>query len=377
MVRQRKAFSHARYMAGRQHGYEEGVREGQHFGRAAVIKQLIEQQTTPRVWNKKVLFVTTGKHYPYSPLDQAITQALQKMTIQLEVAPPTGDILPVVDQMRPDLVLILEGMEFPPHTVKQIRDRGIPAAIWLTDDPYYTDITGKLTRYYNHVFTPELSCLDFYRNLGCPSVHYLPLGVNSSVFMPKQVEGRQRWQASFIGSGYWNRIAFFNKVLPRLASRNLLISGWWWDRLKRFKSYRRWIRLGAWMGPEETARFYSASQIVINLHRSPDDESYNLNSRKIAALSVNPRTFEIAACAAFQLSDERADLANLYIPGEEMVTYSSPEDFLAKVDHYLSHPEERSRIALRAMQRTLRDHTYEARLHKMFEIVFAGEGPQA
>lgn len=120
---------------------------------------------------------------------------------------------------------------------------------------------------------------------------------------------------------------------------------------------------------------YCASQIVINLHRSPDDESYNLNSRKIPALSVNPRTFEIAACGAFQLSDERADLSSLYAPGEEMITYSSPEDFLAKVEYYLRNPEQRSEIALRAMQRTLRDHTYEARLQKMFEIVFPGEAP--
>ncbi|WP_010271051.1 CgeB family protein [Paenibacillus senegalensis] len=370
MAHQRKANSYASYLTGKQLGYGEGVRDGHHFGKAAVMKQLIEQQQVPHVWNKRVLFVTTGKHYPYSPLDQAITQALQKMTVQLQVAPPTADILPLVNQMMPDLVLVLEGMGFPLSMVHQIREKGIQTAIWLTDDPYYTDITGRLARYYTHVFTLELSCLDFYRQLGCPSVHYLPLGVNPSVFMPKPVDGRQRWEASFIGSGYWNRIHFFNKVLPQLSKRKLVISGWWWDRLKRYKRYRSRIRLGTWMGPEQTASFYSGSQIVINLHRSPDDESYNLNGRKIPALSVNPRTFEIAACAAFQLSDERADLASLYVPGEEMVTYSSPEDFLAKVDHYLRHPEERSRIALRAMQRTLRDHTYEARLQRMFEIVF-------
>lgn len=375
MTRQKKIASSSRYWVGRQWGYGDGQRDGYHYGKALAIKQQLEREHVRLVWNKRVLFVTTGKGYPYSPLDQAVADALRAITLHCEAVSPKAALQPILDRMKPDLVIVLEGMEFPLEALNQIRERGIRTAIWLTDDPYYTDITGKLAPYYEHVFTLELSCLDFYRQMGCRQVQYLPLGVNPSAFFPRPVTGARRLDASFIGTGYWNRIAFFNRIFPSLLPRKVLISGWWWDRLKRYRRYRGRIQLGKWMGPEETSEYYCASQIVINLHRAHDDESYNSNSRKIPALSVNPRTFEIAACGAFQLSDERADLMNLFTPGEEMITYSSPEDFLAKLHYYLSHPEERSGIAIRAMQRTLREHTYEARLQKLLSAVFEGEHP--
>ncbi|SHE12425.1 Uncharacterized protein conserved in bacteria [Chlamydia abortus] len=359
-----------RYTAGRMIGYQQGLIEGRHYGRALAVKQQFAAMHQPRLWNKRVLFVTSGKGFPYSPLDEAVAAALRKMTAYCETALPNDPILGIIDRVQPDLVLVLEGMVLPPDLMNTIHSRGIRTALWLTDDPYYTDITGRIAPYYEFVFTLEKSCLPFYQQMGCSRVHYLPLGANPDVFLPRPVHPFRRREISFIGTGYWNRIAFFNQVLPLLHHRNFLLSGWWWHRLRRFRTYRRKIQLGRWMGPQETSEVYCASQIVINLHRAFDDESYNSNSRKIPAVSLNPRTFEIAACGAFQLTDERSDLASFYVPGDEIITYSSPSDFVEKVNYYLSRPEERRDIALRALKRTLHEHTYEQRLNQLFTIIF-------
>jgi spore maturation protein CgeB len=148
------------------------------------------------------------------------------------------------------------------------------------------------------------------------------------------------------------------------------INGIWWDRLPEFSQYPNQIEIGKWMGPEETSEAYSGSKIVLNLHRSPFDESVNQNGLGIVGVSPNPRTFEIAACGTLQLVDARDDLAQFYTPGKEIETFSSPEELMDKVNFYLTHENERREIALRALERTYNEHTYAHRLDEMLRTIF-------
>jgi spore maturation protein CgeB len=75
-----------------------------------------------------------------------------------------------------------------------------------------------------------------------------------------------------------------------------------------------------------------------------------------------------------QLTDVRDDLVNFYTPDYEIVTYTSPEDLVEKMEYYLIHEEERKQIALRGLYRTMRDHTYANRLSSMLAIVFGQQG---
>ncbi|MGM0882785.1 MAG: glycosyltransferase family protein [Bacillota bacterium] len=61
--------------------------------------------------------------------------------------------------------------------------------------------------------------------------------------------------------------------------------------------------------------------------------------------------FEIAACGTLQLTDIRADLDRFYTPGEEIVTYASPQEMIEKNEYYLHHEHERQTIALRCTVR--------------------------
>ncbi len=351
-------------------GFRLGFDYGYSWGRSnSVLIQAPPQVTN--VWDIRVLFVMSGKGVPYSPIDQAVYEALQANARECIAVSPFGPILELVDQMRPELVLVLEGMELPVQVVDALRMRGVRTAVWFTDDPYYVDVTEKIAVHYDDVFTLELNCVPFYQSIGCSRVHYLPLGANPGVFRPQPVETTYRRDVSFIGSAYWNRVSFVSKILPALESCNSMISGWWWERLPAFTRLGPKIQSGVWLTPEETAKFYFGSRIVLNVHRAYDDESYNCNVRKIPALSVNPRTFEIAASGAFQMTDERSDLLNYYKPGEEVVTFASPEDCMEKIRHYLNHEDERREIALRGLRRTLADHTYHKRIQLLLSSVFA------
>lgn len=357
--------------ARRQEGYQYGYSQGYRWGRSnAIVVQSPPQVTN--MWNMLVLFVTSGKGVPYSPIDQAVYEAIRANVRECAVTQPDGPVLELADRLKPDLVLVLEGMELPVAVVDAVRERGIRTAVWFTDDPYYVDVTESIAPHYDDVFTLELNCISFYQSVGCQRVHYLPLGADHAVFRPQPVLAPYHKDISFIGSAYWNRVGFISQISPVLESTNSMISGWWWERLPQFKRLASRIQSGVWLTPEETAKYYYGSRIVLNVHRSHDDEFYNCNVRKIQAFSVNPRTFEIAASGAFQMTDERSDLLNFYIPGEEIVTYHSPEDCVDKIRYYLEHEDERREIALRGLQRTLLEHTYHKRIHALLSAVFSG-----
>jgi tetratricopeptide (TPR) repeat protein len=76
---------------------------------------------------------------------------------------------------------------------------------------------------------------------------------------------------------------------------------------------------------------------------------------------VKLRTLEITSCACFQLCETAADLADYYLDGEEIVTYKSWEHLADLIRHYLTHDEERKRIARAGFDRTLREHVWTAR----------------
>lgn len=353
---------------GRADGLVAGFDEGYLRGRANVIVNR-ERPAFP-VRQKRVLYVGSGKGFPYSPIDEAITTTLRGLTSELIVATPSDSIPQLAALHTPDLLLALDGLELPTDYIDAVRAMGIPTAIWFTDDPYYTDMTVAISPHYDYVFTLERNCLEPYRAAGSPNVHYLPFAAYTDHYRPTLIQSPIRRNLGFIGSAYWNRVHFLRPVMPALAEQGLMINGIWWDRLPEFSQYSDRIELGKWMGPVETAEVYSGTKIVLNLHRSPFEEDVNHNGAGILAASPNPRTFEISACATLQLVDARDDLASFYTPGVEIETFSTADELVDKVRFYLTHEKERREIALRALDRTLRDHTYANRLNDMLTVIF-------
>ncbi|PLT45150.1 Spore maturation protein [Paenibacillus pasadenensis] len=358
----------AEVQRGREAGFAAGMEHGLWYGKCEA--GLSRLQYAPPVFPIHVLFVATAKGYPYSPLDSAIADTLRSMTARVSITDTQQPVVQLAKELRPDAVIVLDGLQYPTEQVDAIRVLGIRTAVWFTDDPYYSDITRKLAPHYDFVFTLESNTVEFYRQLGCPNVTYLPLGVNPAEFRPRNPDLSLRREISFVGSAYHKRVDFFNQITPYLATRDIAISGLWWERLRDFRLLQSKIRAGHWMDPMETAATYNGAKIVINMHRAHDDETFNSNSAQLTAISPNPRTFEISACGTLQLTDVRDDLARFYEPGVEIATYASPQELVEKIDYYLNHEEERQAIAFRGMCRTMKEHTYAHRLTTMLSVMF-------
>lgn len=60
---------------------------------------------------------------------------------------------------------------------------------------------------------------------------------------------------------------------------------------------------------------------------------------------TNARTFEVTLCGAMLLEEESIETAKMFTPYVEYVPYTSKKDLLEKCRYYLSHEDERARIA--------------------------------
>jgi spore maturation protein CgeB len=173
-----------------------------------------------------------------------------------------------------------------------------------------------------------------------------------------------------MGTAWNNRIALFDQLAPYLSNKNTLIVGPDWNRMQNYHLLSSKIRLEV-LSPEDSALLINKSKIVINNHRPFNDTTvFSHNSRNFPAVSINPRTFEISACGAFQLTDVRQELNRDYEMGKDIETYTSPTELIEKIEYYLSHDAERSAIARSGHSKTLKNHTYQKRLLTLLKVVF-------
>ncbi|MBQ9936650.1 MAG: glycosyltransferase [Lachnospiraceae bacterium] len=80
------------------------------------------------------------------------------------------------------------------------------------------------------------------------------------------------------------------------------------------------------------------------------------------------RVFDIMGAGGFLISNYQPELAELFIPGEDIVLYDSIPDLLAKIEYYLEHEDERIQIARNGYEKVKELHSYDVRLTEILEL---------
>lgn len=83
----------------------------------------------------------------------------------------------------------------------------------------------------------------------------------------------------------------------------------------------------------------------------------------------NMTLFEATGCGSLLITDAKKNLADLFVPNKEIVTFSSPEELVKKIRYYMSHDSETKAISLAGQKRTLKDHSYIARMKQLETII--------
>lgn len=108
----------------------------------------------------------------------------------------------------------------------------------------------------------------------------------------------------------------------------------------------------------EYYRLLARAKITLNVH--PD---------LAADYAGNMRLFEATGMGTCLVTEWKKNLADLFEPDLEVVTYRSAEECIEKVQYLLDHDEERQAIAAAGQKRALRDHTLSTRVRQLDELI--------
>ena len=64
-------------------------------------------------------------------------------------------------------------------------------------------------------------------------------------------------------------------------------------------------------------------------------------------------------------------MSEFFVSGKEIVTFSSTEDAVEKIDYLLRHPNERRTIAKAGQERTIKEHTIMNKCVRIDQVVQA------
>lgn len=260
-----------------------------------------------------------------------------------------------VKDFKTDVLFIhLIDTSYLPFIINKIKQRGTRVMVWLGVHPSQTSPgIHKLLKSSDITLIYDPSYIDYYQNqLKINNIQIIPLGCDigyyESVSPNKQFKENNGVDVCFVGIFDEHR----ERYLRGLSEFNLGI--WSWN-IGNYETLLQKFYKGVIYG-ENLIRLLKSSKIVVNIHRDFEISGGNY------------RLFEIPACGAFQIVDEKKDIGKYFEIGKEIVTFKDENDLGLKVKYYLEHPEERQRIANAGYERVKKDHTLVDRMEKIIKI---------
>ena len=274
-------------------------------------------------------------------------------------------VLESVIEKKTDILICMAQSPITVRVLNECRARGIITVLWFVEDYLRFTYWKEMAQYFDFVFTIQKGdCIDSIKKAGAGEVHYLPPACDPIIHSPRQLteQEKEEWGSpiSFVGAGYHNR----QQMFASFAEMPFKLWGTEWPTCKPFD--RMLQKEGKRLSPEEYTKIFCGTDININLHSSTERDGVDPYGD-----FVNPRTFELASCEAFQLVDERSLLAECFEPGKEVITFNSATDLKEKIAYYQERPDERKKIARAARDRVLREHTYAHRMRDMLSIIYS------
>lgn len=259
------------------------------------------------------------------------------------------------------IIELYDGVRHPWATwrMKRILRRGNVPLIGLDRDaPWHKGVRARKLWLFD-----RLGLLDIYATHAlqsarpfAPNVIYLPnaawtgrYGLGGVTLEDMRRQDWYRYDVSFVGNldaarypEHRKRADFFSQLGLRL----------------RMAGVNAHFRDSADMTPEQQVEIIQHSRINLNFGAACD------NGRE-KSWGLAERCYGVPACGGFLLSDERRHARDDFALDVEWVYFDGLDDCVAKICHYLKHPNLARAIAEAAHHRVMRDHTYQRRAERL------------
>ena len=263
---------------------------------------------------------------------------------------------------HPDILWVDKGMFVHAEVVALARRNGV-RTIHYSPDNYFLAQNGsrhiwRALPNYDLVVTTKTDNVERLRGAGAGAVLLSGNAYDPDVHkpMPPSVGGLEGYtcDVSFIGRWEPDREAWLTRVAE--TGIKLAVRGIQWDRV-RSDILRQAVYPGPALGLEY-ARAISAARINLAF------------LSRLAGDAITQRSVEIPACGGFMLAERTDEHLAHFTEGIEVAYFDGIEELLEKISYYLSHPDERRRIAQAGRARCLTSgYSYDARLTQILDVL--------
>lgn len=246
---------------------------------------------------------------------------------------------------RPDRVLLIKADTLGEAFWAELEAMKVPVMLWLYDDLARHDHSTEFLREIGPVISYAKQEAQMLVDRGVDA-HYLPNGYDPALVEPVT---SVREEVVFVGSRYPNRV----DLMQYLHDSGVPV-----------RTYgRQWSR-----HPVDRLRTWEWSRPQIPSHRDISlRQAYAVQAQAAAAINVHGlqagltmRTFEVPGNGGLQLVD-RADVAEFYEPGTEVLTFASKEELAELCHRLLAEPRWGSQIRAAGQRRSMAEHTFAHR----------------
>jgi len=282
-------------------------------------------------------------------------QIISKILTRLELSLTSGDwfndiLINQISNIKPDILIIRNIGLLPPSFFRQYK-----AKVFLVGQHDASPIPkGSNLRHCDLLLFSSPRYVDYYQSQGLNS-ELFRFGFEASI-LSRIPNARKDIPISFIGS-----------IQPEHASRRE-----WLAEICKVHAPSYWLRgieqiqrrspiKNAYRGEVYGISMFDVlnrSQIVINQHiDSAGDYADNM------------RMFEATGVGSLLVTDNKSNIADFFMPDQEIVTYKNTRECIEKLTYYLANEKYRLEIGSRGQTRTLQDHTYRIRVEEMLNCL--------
>ena len=255
-----------------------------------------------------------------------------------------------VAAFQPDIVfLIVFTHEIWTETLDLIRAKS-PAALvhWGTDDSWkYRQATRFIAPHVDLHITTDAAAAARAKRDGLDNVVQSQWAACATKLRPPLASRECRYDVSFLGAKYGNRPAW----IEALGQRGIKVDcfGRGWD--------------GGVVVAEEIPVIFQQSRLSLNFS---DSGLQLIGGRIQRSRQIKARTFEVPGSGGMLLTEPADGLERYFDTQREIATFANANELAQKIRYFLANPSQRDAVAVRAHERTAREHTYRARLPDLF-----------
>ena len=264
-----------------------------------------------------VLFIDSYTDVNHQLVNRQIHTRTEKFNVLLKHYWINKNLLRIVDGYDPNIVIVFKGEFILNSTIEQIsQNRNI--YLFYPDTYKFKPLLENRLQYFKKVFTAA-NRTDFYYNLGAKDVVTIPWACDPEFH--KKLNVKKSMDVSFIGTAYPER----RRIIRQIKDVDL------------FGDF--------WYGFRNAHKSVHGEDFIETINRS----SINLNLQaKISVDADAPtmRTFELAGCGAFQISDYMESMKK-YFP--MLPTFKTITELKELINYYKNNTDDRNTIGEKSM----------------------------